>query len=258
MTGSGNGHIRKKQTADKVLREQLLQIATSQAAENAARMTTAFCAVRSTQLPIPEDVSGVALRPAVTDGVMPVKSRSNRTAGEIVSIARMAIKRTAVKLQGRRKTSATGLELVDIARKGILHCTWGDGKANTINKKPNDASFGFVVITSPDQLQVSLDERDGSHWELFNCNDVVGEEQQIIQMFCTDTSENGNSVAGFKILDTDAEVGYGAGTFVTKGARMMATSHNSDVFNVNLGRSSLNLHLICRKWMIETMVRVKV
>lgn len=77
--------------------------------------------------------------------------------------------------------------------------TWGDGKANTINKKPNDASFEFVVIISPEQLQVSPDKRDGSHWELFSGNDAVGEEQQTIQMFYTDTSENGNSVTGFKL-----------------------------------------------------------
>ncbi|KAL8730716.1 MAG: hypothetical protein Q9166_003908 [cf. Caloplaca sp. 2 TL-2023] len=70
--------------------------------------------------------------------------------------------------------------------------TWGDGKADTADEEPNDASFGFVVITSPEELQVSLDKRDGSHWELFNCNDAVSEEEQTIQMFCTDVSENSN------------------------------------------------------------------
>ena len=66
------------------------------------------------------------------------------------------------------------------------------GKADTTDDEPNDASFGFVVITSPEELQVSLDKRDGSHWELFNCNDAVSEEEQTVQMFCTDTSENSN------------------------------------------------------------------
>ncbi|KAL9030617.1 MAG: hypothetical protein Q9196_001284 [Gyalolechia fulgens] len=70
--------------------------------------------------------------------------------------------------------------------------TWGDGKADTAGDEPNESSFGFVVLTSPDELQVSLDKRDGSHWELFNCNDAVSEEEQTIQMFCTDASEDSN------------------------------------------------------------------
>ncbi|KAL8694715.1 MAG: hypothetical protein Q9224_003515, partial [Gallowayella concinna] len=70
--------------------------------------------------------------------------------------------------------------------------TWGDGKADTADEEPNDSSFGFVVITSPEELQVSLDKRDGSHWELFNCNDSVSEEEQTVQMFCTDVSEDSN------------------------------------------------------------------
>lgn len=70
--------------------------------------------------------------------------------------------------------------------------TWGDGHADTADDEPDDASFGFVVITSPEELQVSLDKRDGSHWELFGCNDAVSEEEQTIQMFCTDTSETSN------------------------------------------------------------------
>lgn len=49
-----------------------------------------------------------------------------------------------------------------------------------------------MVITSPEELQVSLDKRDGSHWELFGCNDAISEEEQTIQMFCTDTSETSN------------------------------------------------------------------
>ncbi|KAL9594308.1 MAG: hypothetical protein Q9219_007102 [cf. Caloplaca sp. 3 TL-2023] len=87
--------------------------------------------------------------------------------------------------------------------------TWGDGHAgkylamnvyfstliestDTADDEPNESSFGFVVITSPEELQVSLDKRDGSHWELFNCNDAISEEEQTIQMFCIDTSETSN------------------------------------------------------------------
>ncbi len=69
---------------------------------------------------------------------------------------------------------------------------WGDGHADTADDEPNDATFGFAVITSPEELQISLDKRDGSHWELFNCNDAESEEEQTIQMFCTDVSDYSN------------------------------------------------------------------
>ncbi|KFX92564.1 hypothetical protein V490_05317 [Pseudogymnoascus sp. VKM F-3557] len=71
--------------------------------------------------------------------------------------------------------------------------TWGDGVADTSDANdPDDSTFGFVVITSPEELQVSIDKRDGSDWEVFGCNDAVTEEAQTIQMFCTDISEKSN------------------------------------------------------------------
>ncbi|KAI0897338.1 glycosyl hydrolases family 18-domain-containing protein [Annulohypoxylon nitens] len=71
--------------------------------------------------------------------------------------------------------------------------TWGSGKTkNDGNEDPEDAAFSFVVLTSPDELQVSLDKRDGSHWDLFNCTDTDSEEEQTIQMVCTDVSETSN------------------------------------------------------------------
>lgn len=57
---------------------------------------------------------------------------------------------------------------------------------------PDETAFSFVVMTSPDELQVSLDKRDGSHWALFNCTDTDREEEHTIQMFCTDVSEDSN------------------------------------------------------------------
>lgn len=47
-------------------------------------------------------------------------------------------------------------------------------------KDPNRAAFGFVVMTSPDELQVSLDKRDGSHWEVFDCFDAVTEGEHTV------------------------------------------------------------------------------
>lgn len=70
--------------------------------------------------------------------------------------------------------------------------TWGDGKADTNSKDdPNAASFQFYVLVSPTEIQTSLDKRDGSHWELFNCNDALSEEQTV-QMICTNASEDSN------------------------------------------------------------------
>ncbi|KAL8701240.1 MAG: hypothetical protein Q9201_005019 [Fulgogasparrea decipioides] len=71
--------------------------------------------------------------------------------------------------------------------------SWGDGKPDTPDEEPNDSSFGFVVITSPEELQVSLDKRDGSHWELFNFNDAVSEEEQTVQMAWSAWDDTGNA-----------------------------------------------------------------
>jgi chitinase len=62
--------------------------------------------------------------------------------------------------------------------------TWGTGSAETDSDEPNDATFGFVVLASPEELQVSLDKRDGSDWEVFDCNDAISEEQQTIKIYC--------------------------------------------------------------------------
>ncbi|TPX21388.1 hypothetical protein DIZ76_015345 [Coccidioides immitis] len=57
---------------------------------------------------------------------------------------------------------------------------------------PSDTAFQFVVLTSPEELQVSIDKRDGSHWEVFGCKDAVTEGEHTIQMVCTDFSETSN------------------------------------------------------------------
>ncbi|KAF1939360.1 hypothetical protein EJ02DRAFT_504870 [Clathrospora elynae] len=47
---------------------------------------------------------------------------------------------------------------------------------------PNDAAFQFVVLVSPEALQISLDKRDGSHWDVFDCNDSVSEGEHTVRM----------------------------------------------------------------------------
>ncbi|OHF04585.1 hypothetical protein CORC01_00056 [Colletotrichum orchidophilum] len=57
---------------------------------------------------------------------------------------------------------------------------------------PNDAAFQFVVLVSPEALQVSLDKRDGSHWDVFDCNDSVSEGEHTVRMVCNDHTPDSN------------------------------------------------------------------
>ncbi|KAK2850539.1 hypothetical protein FQN49_005565, partial [Arthroderma sp. PD_2] len=57
---------------------------------------------------------------------------------------------------------------------------------------PDNTAFQFVVMTSPEEIQTSLDKRDGSHWDVFGCKDAVTEGEHTVQMVCTDFSENSN------------------------------------------------------------------
>ncbi|KAF1922183.1 glycoside hydrolase family 18 protein, partial [Didymella exigua CBS 183.55] len=60
------------------------------------------------------------------------------------------------------------------------------------NDDPNDAAFQFVVLVSPEALQVSLDKRDGSHWDVFDCNDSVSEGEHTVRMVCNDHTPDSN------------------------------------------------------------------
>jgi len=106
--------------------------------------------------------------------------------------------------------------------------TWGDGHADTSTKNdPDQATFGFWVLTSPEQLQISLDKRDGSHWEVFNCNDAVSEEEQTVQMICTDVSEQSNCgkiSLGHGVPGTILEMPKGCGPSKYAVAKSMAPS----------------------------------
>ncbi|KAL8377162.1 hypothetical protein RB595_008033 [Gaeumannomyces hyphopodioides] len=44
-------------------------------------------------------------------------------------------------------------------------------KDSDSQQNPSDAAFQFVVLASPEELQVSLDKRDGSHWDVYGCLD---------------------------------------------------------------------------------------
>ncbi|EQB54270.1 hypothetical protein CGLO_05919 [Colletotrichum gloeosporioides Cg-14] len=51
---------------------------------------------------------------------------------------------------------------------------------------PNEAAFQFVVLVSPEALQISLDKRDGSHWDVFDCHDSISEGEHTVRMVCND------------------------------------------------------------------------
>jgi chitinase len=69
----------------------------------------------------------------------------------------------------------------------------GVGSGSTNSKDAaNDHAFGFYIMSGPENEITSVAKRDGSHWELFDCDNSVGEERQTIKAVCTDSSENSN------------------------------------------------------------------
>ena len=83
---------------------------------------------------------------------------------------------------------------VEVSHELMTDDTWGSGTSKNGNDDDaNDSAFSFVVLTSPDELQVSLDKRDGSHWDVFGCDPKADHENEhTVQMVCTDVSENSN------------------------------------------------------------------
>ena len=103
---------------------------------------------------------------------------------------------------------------VDAKFKLSVDNTWGGGEQALGDDEPNDAAFGFFVMTSPTEIQTSIDKRDGSHWEVFDCNNEVSEEEQTVRMFCNDDSENTNCnkiYLGYGVPGTILEMPKGCG-----------------------------------------------
>ncbi|KAI0543166.1 carbohydrate-binding module family 18 [Xylaria digitata] len=89
------------------------------------------------------------------------------------------------------KNPPTG-DNVDTKFKLEVDDTFGGRVTSGSSEDPNDASFGFVIMASPEAIQTSLDRRDGSHWEVFGCNDAVSVGEHTIQMACIDDSPLSN------------------------------------------------------------------
>ncbi|KAH7038273.1 glycosyl hydrolases family 18-domain-containing protein [Microdochium trichocladiopsis] len=62
-----------------------------------------------------------------------------------------------------------------------------DGKGGT---DPQDNAFGFVIMSGPEKDLTSLDKRDGSHWELFDCENH--DKRQTVTAVCTDDGPTSN------------------------------------------------------------------
>jgi chitinase len=104
--------------------------------------------------------------------------------------------------------------------------TWGTGEAETSDDAPNDSTFGFVVLASPKEIQISLDKRDGADWEVFNCNDATSEEAQTIQIYCSNdnTTKCDEIHLGHGVPGTVLEMPPGCGPSRYAVAKSLVTS----------------------------------
>ncbi|KAH7304180.1 glycosyl hydrolases family 18-domain-containing protein [Stachybotrys elegans] len=76
-------------------------------------------------------------------------------------------------------------------------------------------AFGFVIMSGPKKDLISLDKRDGSHWELFDC--ANHDSRQTIRAVCMDTGPEGNcgDIYIGQVAETVVELppGCGAGRY---------------------------------------------
>lgn len=71
--------------------------------------------------------------------------------------------------------------------------TWGDGQPDTgVADDPDQAAFQFWILTSPEEIQISLDKRDGSHWEVLGCENAKSEDENVVRIFCTNIGDDSN------------------------------------------------------------------
>ncbi|ORY04392.1 hypothetical protein BCR34DRAFT_572769 [Clohesyomyces aquaticus] len=73
-----------------------------------------------------------------------------------------------------------------------LDKTMGGNRDAPNSNNPDDNAFGFYIMSGPQQELTTVSKRDGSHWEIFDCDNTAGEKRQTVKMVCTDTSANSN------------------------------------------------------------------
>ena len=70
--------------------------------------------------------------------------------------------------------------------------TMGGQRADNGNSDPDSNSFAWHIIDGPEGEVTSVDKRDGSHWEVYDCDPVPHEGRQTAKMVCTDDSPDSN------------------------------------------------------------------
>lgn len=60
------------------------------------------------------------------------------------------------------------------------------------SQDPDDHAFGWHIFSGPEDKVTTLDKRDGSDWQVFDCDDTMHEGTQSAKMICTRESEGSN------------------------------------------------------------------
>ena len=71
----------------------------------------------------------------------------------------------------------------------------GDPSNNTgksASADPNENGFGWAIMSGPKEDLSTFDKRDGSHWELFECDEDRHDRRQTVKAVCTDNSSSNN------------------------------------------------------------------
>ncbi|KAK1639955.1 glycosyl hydrolases family 18-domain-containing protein [Colletotrichum phormii] len=94
-------------------------------------------------------------------------------------------------------------------------------------------SFGWYIMSGPRTELTSLDKRDGSHWELFDCEPGANHEgRQTVRAVCTDSSYESNCGViheGHGVVGTVIEMPAGCGPGKYAMAVSLEPSHNQSL-----------------------------
>jgi len=67
----------------------------------------------------------------------------------------------------------------DVQRLGV------EVQNNGNNQRPNDNACGFFILSGPKSEMSTMNKRDGSHWEFFNCPKEMTEVRRTVRVVCT-------------------------------------------------------------------------
>jgi chitinase len=120
--------------------------------------------------------------------------------------------------------------------------TMGGQEAPSTDNNPDLNSFGWHIMSGPSDEITSLNKRDGSHWEVYECDEILHEGRQEAKMVCTDDSEASNCGiigTGRGVAETVIEMPSGCGP----GKYAMAVSlepSSSQILPSHLEKRGLN------------------